>query len=103
MGDPHAWTDWDLALAYSIQVIEDFTDQYGLLAWEVEDEAIQIDAVRKIHPFKESVDLVTKGSPKRPYQPAPGEYFVPDMWSRRKDGSIQTFSEWVESTVEKPE
>lgn len=103
MGDPSRWTDWDYALGYAIQIIEDFTDQYGLLAWEVEDEAVEIDAVKRRHKFKAAMDRATAGSDKKPYKPEPGEYFVPEVWSRRSDGRIQTFSEWVQSHAEKVE
>ena len=83
-------------------MIEDFTDQYGLPAWVVEDEAVEIDAVKKVHKFKASVDRATSGSKNKAYQPVPGEYFIPDVFSRRSDGSIQTFSEWAKGlkTVE---
>ena len=68
---------------------------------------MEIDAVKKIHPFKESIDLVTKGTKKHPYQPAAGEYFVPKVKSRRSNGHLQTFSEWAgkpsEEIVDQPE
>lgn len=100
VGDPNRWTEWDYALGYSYQVIEDFTDKYGLLAWEVDDEAVEIDAEKRRHKFKASVDRATSGTDKKPYKPEPGEYFVPKVWSRRSDGSIQTFSEWITSQSE---
>lgn len=99
MGDPDRWTDWDYALGYATQIVDDFTDQYGLLAWEVDDEAVEIDAVKKRHKFKAAVDRATAGTSKKPYKPEPGEYFTPEVWSRRADGSIQTFSEWVAANV----
>lgn len=100
VGDPHAHTELDYALEYAIQVIEDFTDQYGLLAWEVDDEAVEVKAIKKIHPFKESMELVTKGTPKKPYQPTAGEYFVPEVRTLRTNGHIQTFTEWAHQPPE---
>lgn len=104
MGDKDEWTSWDHALVTALQVIEDYTDEYGLLAWEREDEAVEIDAVKKIHKFKASIDARTRGTEKHPYKALPGEYFVPDMWSKRRvDGKqvFQTYAEWLEKEAQK--
>src|SRR5690606_16031560 len=85
VGDKDAWTTWDHALAYAVQTIEDFTDQYGIPQWQLDDEAVEVDAVKKIHKFKAAVDRATSGSKGKDYRPAPGEMFVPDIWSRRSD------------------
>jgi hypothetical protein len=99
------WTAWDYALANALQVIEDHTDKYGILVWERDDEAVEIDAVKKIHKFQASVDRLTSGTDKKPYKPAPGEYFVPEIWSRRKDADgnevIQTYEEWLTAMIAK--
>lgn len=104
IGDKDEWTDWDHTLLDVFQTIEDYTDEYGLLVWQREDEAVMVDAKKKIHPFKESVDLATRGSESKPYKPLPGEYFVPDIWSKRKDENgnevIQTYKEWLEGEIE---
>ena len=99
-GDKDEWIDWDHALLFAFQTIEDFTDKgSGLLAWETDDEYVEVNAIKKINKFQEAVDLKTKGSAKKPYKPEPGEYFIPDMFSRRKDENgeevFQTYSEWV--------
>lgn len=105
MGDRDEWTSWDHALAGAFQTIEDYSDEYGLLVWERDDEAVEVDAIRKIHPFKRAIDLATKGSAKKPYEPRPGEYFVPKMHTRRKDEDgnekYRTYSEWIEEEVAK--
>lgn len=104
MGDRDEWTSWDYALIGAFQTIEDYSDEYGLLAWERDDEAVVVDAVRKIHPFKQAVELKTRGTEKKPYKPAAGEYFVPRLSSRRKDENgeevYRTFREWVESEAD---
>lgn len=103
IGDKDEWIEWDHVLIDVFQTIEDYTDEYGLLVWQREDEAVVIDAKKKIHPFKESVDLATKGSEKKPYKPEPGEYFVPEMWSRKKDADgnelIQSYREWLSKEI----
>lgn len=98
-GDKDEWLEWDFLLLETLQMIEDHTDEYGLLVWEREDEAVVIDAEKRIHKFKAAIEDRTRGTEKRPYKPRPGEYFVPDLYSRRPDGSIQTFREWVERSV----
>lgn len=104
IGDREEWTEWDHTLLDVFQTIEDYTDEYGLLVWQREDEAVVIDAKKKIHPFKEAVDQKTTGTDKKPYKAEPGEYFVPDMWSKRKDENgnevIQTYREWLTREIE---
>lgn len=102
-GDREEYLDWDFALFDALQTIEDNSDQYGLLAWELDDEAVDVTAVRKIHKFEQARDLATKGTAKKPYTPRPGEYFVPRMETRRSDGHIQGYGEWVEKMVAKAE
>ena len=80
-------------------MIEDHTDEYGLLVWEREDPSVDIAAHRRIHKFKAAIDERTRGTEKTPYKPKAGEYFVPRVESLREDESIQTFREWVERSV----
>ena len=99
------FTSWDYALMDAFQTIEDFTDQKsGIPIWELDDEAVYVDAVRKFNKFQQAIDNATKGSDKKPYQPAPGEYFVPDLSTRRKDADgnpiFQSYSEWVRKSIE---
>jgi len=100
VGDKDEWLDWDHALADALQTIEDYTDEYGLLAWELADEAVEVDAVKRIHKFRQALEQRTSGSKTKPYKPTPGEYFVPRVSSRRKDPEgnevIQSYTEWVE-------
>lgn len=98
-GDKDEWLDWDYALIDAAQTIEDYSDQYGLLQWELDDEAVVVDAERRLHKFEQARDLATKGSKDKPYQPAPGEYFVPVVRTRRKSGEIQTYDEWITKKV----
>lgn len=106
-GEPRGegWTSWDYALVNALQVIEDYTDKYGILVWERDDEAVEIDAVKRIHKFQSAVDRATAGTDKKPYKPSPGEYFVPEIWSRRTDEQgnevIQTYDEWLAKEIAK--
>ena len=107
-GDKGEFLSWDWSLLNAFQTIEDYTDsKSGLPIWEMDDERVVVDAVRKVNKFQRSIDERTKGTEKKPYKPVPGEYFVPNMWSREKDESgesvFQTFREWVEKSIEKGE
>lgn len=107
LGDRDEYTRWDYALMNAFQTIEDYTDDVGLLAWERDDEAANISADRKTHPFHAARDAKTRGKKGKPYEPSPGEYFVPKITSRRKDENgddlFQSYREWVEKSIEKGE
>lgn len=103
LGDRDEWIDWDHAIIDAFQTIEDYTDsESGHLQWELDDEAVVIDAVPYIHKFREAIDQVTQ---KPGYKAAPGERYRPKMWSRRKDefgeDKIQSYSEWILSKIDK--
>jgi len=101
MGDRDEWSSWDFSLLYAFQTIEDFTDpESGIPQWQLDDDLVEVNAVKKFNKFKAAVDIATKGRKDKPYEPAPGEYFVPDVFTRRSDGHIQTYREWVESQVQ---
>lgn len=107
LGNSEEYLSWDWALLNAYQLIEDYTDDVGLLAWERDDEAANISADRKIHPFHAAKDKKTKGTEKKPYKPYPGEYFVPKLTSQRKDENgddlFQSYREWVVRSIEKGE
>lgn len=72
------WTEWDYVLAQVDQLIDDYTDSNGLLAWEVDDphHRVRVDAVRKIDRFEQAKQQITN---KSRYKPVMGEYFVPRL------------------------
>jgi hypothetical protein len=103
-GDKDEWLDWDFALIDAFQTIEDYSDQYGLLQWELDDDDVVVDAIKKIHPFEQARDLATKGSKNKPYEPAPGEYFVPKMYKQFSDDpDFQTYEAWLKRKAEELE
>lgn len=95
-GDRDEYTAWDHALVDAFQTIEDYSDEYGLLPWVLDDEYIDVYANKRIHKFKASVDRATKGSKSKAYEPVPGEYFTPEIVNRRSNGKRQTIREWFE-------
>lgn len=92
LGDQPEWIAWDFALAKAFQTVSDFTGPDGIEQWVKDDPAAVINAKRVIDPFQEAVDEITHGAK---YKPANGERFVPDISSRRSDGSLWTYREWV--------
>lgn len=97
-GDRDEWISWDHHLVTAYQTIEAYTDRNGNLRWELEDEAVYVDAVPKIDKFEEAKDLITGA---KNYKPTPGEYFVAEVKTRRSSGHIQTFPEYLEAQRKK--
>lgn len=99
-GDKDEWLEWDFLLLETIQMIEDHTDDTGLLVWETDDPAAVVDAIPKINKFDRAREV--KESAKN-FKRRPGTRYVPKLWSRRKDESgenrFQTFREWIERSV----
>lgn len=103
-GDKDEWLDWDYALVDAVQTIEDYSDQYGLLQWELDGDGVVVDAVKKHHPFEAARDAKTKGTAKKPYVPDPGEYWVPRMSKQFSDEpDFQTYGEWIERKAREAE
>ena len=88
------WTEWDYALASAYQVIEDHTDENGLLIWERQAENVQVDAVKKVDRFRQQVERVTS---KKSYKSTPGEYFTPKL--ELIDGDWPTRMEFIKSEL----
>ena len=96
-GDRDEWISWDHILVNAYQLIQDFTNEHGLLIWEVGDpkERVTVLAERKIDKFKAAVESRTGG---KKYKALKGEYFVPKLDLRAKEWP--TFDEWVQSQTE---
>lgn len=90
VGDPDGFTSWDYALIAALQIIQDYTDDNGLLVWERDSERVEVIADKKIDPFRAVIERVTK---KKNYEPRPGEYFVPRL--RLIGGEWPTLEEYV--------
>lgn len=104
-GDPirdrDEWTEWDYILVSVYQLIQDLTNKHGLLAHEVENERMVVEAIKKHDKFQAAVDRATKGSKKKGYTPDPGEYFVPRLYLR--GGDWPTLEEYWASQGEESE
>lgn len=95
MSDREAWTSWDFALVSAYQIIQDHTDQDGILVWDNDADNIEVLAERKISKFDASRDAKTSG---KNYKPRPGERFVPKV--KKTYGEYPTYSEWVQKQIE---
>lgn len=105
VGDKDEYTSWDYALQNAFQAIEDYTDsKSGLLIWEIEDENAYVNANKKFNKFQAAIDKKTKGTANKPYQPSPGEYFVPDLKSHVHDDNgapvFQTMRDWMQKQID---
>lgn len=92
VGDKTDWVSWDFSLARAYQTIEYYRDQNGIFQWQKDDPLEDIQAKKKIDPFQASVDSITKHQK----EPVSGQYFVPDVRSRRKGGEMWTYADWLE-------
>ncbi len=102
-GDKDEWLDWDFALVDALQTMEDYTDaESGLLVWEMEDDNAYVNANRKINKFAAARDKKTQA---KNYKAVPGENFVPEIKSHKKDADgnpvFQTMREWMQKEIEK--
>lgn len=67
------WTSWDYVLADAIALIQDHTDDRGHLVWERDDPRVEVVATKYIDKAQAAIDKKTRGTAKKPYEPAPGE------------------------------
>lgn len=95
-GEP-LWDSWDYCLLNAFQLLEDFTDEYGIAVWERDSDDVNIYAQKKIHPFLAARDKWTN---KKNYTPSPGEYFVPKVELHSWVDEWPTFQDWVEAQIE---
>lgn len=93
------WTAWDYAIATAMQAIEDGTTEEGLLIWELNDDSVWVDPIKKWNKARQAIESITNSDS---YKSSPGEYFVPEL---RQHGvepgeeKWQTRLEWLEKSV----
>lgn len=97
-GDKDEWIDWDYALITALQIIEDNTDQNGLLRWVTDSDRVVVEAVKTQDKFQAAVDARTSG---KNYKPGHGERFYPRVQLR--GGEFPTYREYVEKHIQKLE
>lgn len=95
IGDSKDYIEWDYALLAAYQIIQDHTDEDGILAWDNFSENVYIGADLKIRKFKAAKHARTNA---KRYKPQPGEMLVPNV--ELGYGEWPTYSEWRKSMVE---
>lgn len=78
----------------AVQTIIDFTDDNGLLVWEVAEDGVIVESQRVIDKFQASVDRKTG---KEGYKPQPGERWKPVLKPKRGSEGFQDFKTWRDS------
>lgn len=69
---PHdQWNEWDFALAEARQVIEDYTDEDGLLIWERDSEDTVVKAYWKLNRARAAKERLQKKSKETPVGSSP--------------------------------
>lgn len=105
------WTSWDFALATATQFIIDGTTDEGHLVWEIDDDRVQVEAVKEINKARAIIEKITGAEG---YKSEPGEYWRTNLlhpWHEDevKQGfaegefQYQTRAEWIQSKVEELE
>lgn len=89
------WLEWDYVLVEALQLIEDYTTDSGLLAWEADSDRVEVEAVRFTDKFEAARERSTS---RKNYKAIPGERYRPRVKLRRGE-DWPTFEEWVESQV----
>jgi|SRR5699024_149517 len=98
---PGTWTIWDYLLANVFQIINDFTDQNGFLAWEVDDpqERMEIRGILRTDRAENVKQKVEKQNAKR-MERVPGSYVALKIRKRREEDDFPTHSEYFDRLVE---
>ena len=100
VGDKDEWTAWDYSIAQAYQTAEYYQDSHGIFQWQKDDPLEDIAAIRKVDVYQAAVESMTKGSAKKPYQPTPGEYFIPDVKVRSgAKRPMWTYSDWLSNKL----
>lgn len=97
IGDKDQWITWDYALIRALQIIETYTNDNGLLVYEVDDpeDRVVVHALKKINKFQAAQERITG---KKDYKARPGEYFIPDLELR--GDTWPTLEEYIQHQIE---
>lgn len=85
-------TSWDYALINALGVIEDYTMENGILAWENESDSVDVLAVQKIDKFEAAKESYNKRNKKE----VAGGYLVPRVQLKPFAKEWPTMREWME-------
>lgn len=106
-GDPQGskdeWLPEDFMFAQVYQLIDDFTDQYGFLAWEVNDpmQRVYVDTKLDIDRVQQAI-LIRENSKdtKKRLEKVQGSYVKPEVKLINPDDEWPTHAEFFESLAE---
>lgn len=101
------WTSWDFALAVAIQDIKDGTTEEGHLIWEVDDDRVQVEAIKEVNKARAAIDSIT-GSEN--YKSEPGEWWRTRLITPWHEAEVQqgfaegefewqTRAEWIKELI----
>lgn len=99
--DRDEWTEWDFVIVAAFQLVNDLTNQHGLLVHEVDNERMDVEAIKGHDKFQAAIDRATKGHPKKGYKPDPGETWKPRL--RLRGGEWPTLEEFFEKQAAEAE
>lgn len=99
--DRDEFTDWDYTLLSAFQLVNDLTNKHGLLVHEVDNERMDVEAIKTTDKFQAAIDRSTRGSKDKGYTPDPGETWRPRL--KLRGGEWPTLEEFFEKQAEEAE
>lgn len=99
--DKDEWTEWDFTIVSAFQLVNDLTNKHGLLVHEVDNERMDVEAVKDTDKFQAAIDRATKGTPKKGYTPSFGETWKPRL--KLRGGEWPTLEEYFKKQAEEAE
>ena len=99
--DKDEWTEWDFTIVSAFQLVNDLTNKHGLLVHEVDNERMDVEAVKDFDKFQAAIDRATKGTKSKGYTPSPGEVWKPRL--RLRGGEWPTLEEYFQKQAEEAE
>lgn len=86
-----------------MQMIEDGTTEEGHLVWELQQDDVYVEAIRRTNKARAAIDRITDA---KGYKSRPGEYFITELHQQGVEPGeekFQTRREWIEQQVEEHE
>lgn len=103
-GDRNEWVAWDFRLMQVFQLIEDFTDTHGFLAWEVDDPKgrVIVETTREVDRVQQAIDISEKKKENKDFlAKVEGSYLAPRLTKRNKNTDWPGHEEFFEYLAEK--
>lgn len=103
-GDREEWVTWDFRLIQVFQLIEDFTDQHGFLAWEIDDPKNRtlVETTFEVDRAQQALNIAEKKKSNRDkLDKVEGSYLAPKLKRMNPGSEWPSHEEYFEYLAEK--